>query len=79
MKRDDGGSAFPIPGQRIVVSYGMSLRDWFEGQALAGMTSCIELMTSVQSTAKGDGIDAASVTAACAYDLADAMLVERGK
>lgn len=37
---DDGGPAFPIsiPGVGDNGSGGMSLRDWFAGQALAGLT-----------------------------------------
>ena len=40
---DDGGPAFPVPdvhhpsGQIQFGSSGMSLRNWFAGQALAGM------------------------------------------
>ena len=32
---DDGGPAFPVPSGWV--SKGMSLRDWFAGQALAGL------------------------------------------
>ena len=32
MKKDDGGAAFPIRG----FENGMTLRDWFAGQALLG-------------------------------------------
>lgn len=35
---DTGGPAFPVPGdQPHVQMNGMSLRDWFAGQALAGL------------------------------------------
>lgn len=35
---NDGGSAFPFPADHTCNgSNGMSLRDWFAGQALAGM------------------------------------------
>ena len=45
---DDGGLAFPSPvefdpnGQLVSHgSFGMTLRDWFAGQALAGMLSAV--------------------------------------
>ena len=31
----DGGPAFPIPGQHGTIHDGMSLRDWFAGQAIS--------------------------------------------
>ena len=34
---DDGGPAFPITEYGLQGYSGMSLRDWFAGQALAGM------------------------------------------
>lgn len=78
-KLDDGGPAFPhiettrlatTPGGEIEVRHtdsgsGMSLRDWFAGQALAG------LMVE-HEWEKG-------ITAEIAYDLADAMLAARAK
>ena len=76
-KIDDGGPAFP---QHDLSGYGMgpaesnnggmTLRDWFAGQALAGW------MASFPSC--GEGV----VPVACArlaYDIADAMLDARAK
>lgn len=70
--KNDGGSAFPIQysttrnGNRITfISDGMSLRDWFAGQALAGMLSSDGRPTGDQAKAEW------------AYDLADAMLKAR--
>lgn len=57
--------AFPVPAPGI--RPGMSLRDWFAGQALAGMY------------AAGDDELAPGIAAAAAYRLADAMLKERAK
>ena len=38
--RHDGGPAFPRNGQsHLDTKDGMSLRDWFAGQALAGLTT----------------------------------------
>ena len=74
MKTDDGGTAFPVPGERDPItgagihegSRGMSLRDWFAGQALTGRIS----------TGHGSVTDA-SIHARICYQLADAMLAAR--
>lgn len=62
-QKDDGGSAFPEPGN--AQCGGMSLRDYFAARALApafpGMTT-----RDVQYAAEA------------AYELADAMLAARG-
>lgn len=77
---DNGGPAFPnqlqlhpYSGERILdESHGMSLRDWFAGQALIAIFSGAE---------RNDGWDekTAKVNAGFAYELADAMIVERQK
>ena len=76
---DDGGPAFPtviledtpmlrLPDGTIrPVGGGMSLRDWFAGQALVGLLS-----------SGGDDIDANGY-AKGAYVVADAMIAERKK
>ena len=80
----DGGDAFPRVQQDsdadwrgpVYSSGGMSLRDWFAGQALAG------LLAAYGSHAKkdSDGALRISVTVTkAAYDAADAMLSEREK
>jgi hypothetical protein len=67
--KNDGGRAFPVPenmgayGASQINEQGMSLRDWFAGQALAHTPR--------------DGQP--SERAAWAYALADAMLAERTK
>ena len=74
-KPNDGGPAFPCQsfeydaGIRVpVFEHGMSLRDWFAGQSLAGqMASC----------ANRDNIASVADMAAWAYTLADAMLAAR--
>ena len=70
-KRDDGGPAFPREevvmrdGTRYgPVQPGMSLRDWFAGQALAGLCAA-QVSPSVV------------VVVEEAYQLADAMLAAR--
>ncbi len=80
--RSDGGPAFPqlevVAGERdghgdaieayTVSSGGMSLRDWFAGQALAGE------MTGYQDV---DATRYADAIAARCYAVADAMLAAR--
>lgn len=64
---DDGGPAFPSHGSMGEVTHeGMSLRDWFAGQALAGL-----LAADVES---GWAMEAAAKTA---YRYADAMMQAR--
>lgn len=72
-ERSDGGPAFPRPlsessGSIIPSLYGaqhgMSLRDWFAGQALSGLLA--------------SGLREAGRAATDAYEIADAMLNERG-
>jgi hypothetical protein len=65
---DDGGAAFPGP---MTMSTGMSLRDYFAGQALVGFAAA--LMATRTPPAPGG----ADTLAAAAYDAADAMLRAR--
>ncbi len=71
-KINDGGPAFPVPpdeGQWDQSHYhGMSLRDWFAGEALCGFFANSDL-TEVPTD---------SVATNC-YAAADAMLRERAK
>lgn len=80
-KRDDGGSAFPTRGKAMTIGDtsvsdgdypGMTLRDWFAGQAMAGLCSGFK---------GGDMDDAWFRQHGCksAYHIADAMLAERSK
>ena len=73
-----GGPAFPRSatmhprgGMAVSPQAGMTLRDWFAGQALAGLVQYTELEGMV-----GPLVDF-EVSAADAYRLADAMLRER--
>lgn len=72
--KNDGGPAFP---EAIAVSpagnvypgmSGMSLRDWFAGQALAHALNIIDFIDDTS----------ASAAAKYSYDIADAMLKARG-
>lgn len=70
----DGGPAFPVivPWGFVVAEPGMSLRDWFGGQAVAGVLAKMEgQATSYQEV----GI----MCAEASYAIADAMLAERSK
>ena len=80
---DDGGPAFPIPEQQfsdgvtIVSSQGapgMSLRDWFAGQAISGLAPLF--YDSAPDADNPDGDDPEQI-ARTAYLLADAMLAAR--
>lgn len=70
-KIDDGGPAFPTENS-AAHHPGMSLRDWFAGQALAGLLSDASLNNCVDF----EGIDD---YASAAFDAADAMLEARKK
>lgn len=87
--KNDGGPAFPQLVNSGVICMtadetpvfdkelkgGMSIRDWFAGQALAGMvnaTLCASLHNSAQTPQE-------DVLATWAYAQADAMLAARGE
>jgi hypothetical protein len=65
MKDDE--SAFPSTDYFMKFHPGMTLRDYFAGQALAGLAR------------NAGGVDAVKERAAKAYAYADATLAERGK
>ncbi|RUV84333.1 hypothetical protein EOA60_04555 [Mesorhizobium sp. M1A.F.Ca.IN.020.06.1.1] len=70
-----GGPAFPaewtLPDNSQITCPGMTLQDWFAGQAIAGMFAVCE-------RDERDWPDAANL-AANAYRYANAMLAERAK
>lgn len=68
MTTDNGGPAFPL--KRDDICNGMSLRDWFAGQALSGLLS--QANGTAMTSEKRLG-------AAWAYKMADAMIAERLK
>lgn len=71
--KDDGGPAFPIIDEyNNVQNHGMSLRDWFAGQGLAGLTSAFDKDGNWTGHA-GVGV------AEEAYKIADALLAQRAK
>ncbi len=83
MAKDDGGSAFPVQlgdvpeGHYAVGSSGMSLRDWYKGQALAG--GLIAHLYDELSEQSRSWDEFCELIATCAEDIADAMLKEREK
>ncbi len=80
MTKDTGGPAFPRPVSGNPDHDGMTLRDWFAGQALSGMTGAgTEFMNALCKRAKERGISEEELGAKMAYVLADAMLAERSK
>jgi len=72
-EQDNGGPAFPTTAGQVVYSHGMTLRDWFAGQALAGiMGPNYDWFTSGSETGSR-----AHEAAYFAYSVADAMLAAR--
>ena len=72
--KNDGGAAFPVPpmnvtkgGDMYEPTPGMSLRDWFAGQALASMTRFLPDVWNEHDAGR------------IAYVIADAMIAERSK
>lgn len=67
---DSGNPAFPITAGNQVYNQGMTLRDWFAGQVLAGIMSGYWANDNL-------GCLEADVLAQQAYQAADAMIVAR--
>ena len=86
MIEKNGGPAFPhTPEQLAIGCEGMSMRDYFAAQALAGFISRGSLAQAIQeritdSKFAGDPVSAgtADIAEGC-YRLADALLKERAK
>ena len=71
---DDGGPAFPRPG--FYLHHGMSLRDWFAGQALPAVIAATSAGQHMPATRDSDTHIAFAITRG-AYFIADAMLAAR--
>jgi hypothetical protein len=78
----DGGPAFPRVGEGFgnpnYDAPGMSLRDWFAGQALTGIYAS-NWFTWLVSRDNPHEVEADDAAAARAYKVADAMLAQRAK
>lgn len=81
--KNDGGPAFPIsiPGVGDNGMGGMALRDWFAGQALAGMVTglCLspDAAAAIAAQATGHRNSMSEAMARVCLDYADAMLKAR--
>ena len=76
---DDGGSFFPktiTSGDKSISEGGLSIRDWFAGQALNGFCSDGRMLKATHDALE-TGKSVAVVLAVSAYDAADAMLAAR--
>jgi len=79
--KDNGGPAFPDVqfthnnGDTSFKNNGMSLRDWFAGQALAGAMTRASTEDEWPMTEK----DPRAAIAKAAYGMADAMIAARSK
>lgn len=76
---DDGGSAFPWRGSDPDGSQGMSLRDYFAGQVMAGMFADGSSFSTVSKQAAEKHRGPTEMAASIAYSVADAMIAERSK
>ena len=77
MSKNGGGPAFPVPNDANVNDQeGMSLRDWFAGQALCGILSGAEY-ENVKIAADKRNLERSEVLAALALHIADSMLKAR--
>lgn len=102
MSKHDGGPAFPATGtgirrgctETVPLTYdGMSLRDWFAGQALVGVSGVVAellvmrggevsesgLAQRVGREARGLDVCASDLLLEICYDIADDMLQARAK
>ncbi len=84
MIKDDNPHVFPFPiftgEDDQTVHPGMSLRDWFAGQALSTVyDSYPEHQLNIWFGYHASGITREQIKARAAYAQADALLAERGK
>jgi len=66
-----------VQGQVVPATFGMTLLDYFAGQALASFDT--GFLSDISMLNEKTGIDVEELTAGCAYTLAEAMLKERQK
>lgn len=86
MSAGDGGAAFPTSievtseGQTVQLPHpGMSLLDWFAGQAMAALLASPEVVERLSVEASEDGLLFGEHVAKTAYKFASSMLSERGR
>jgi hypothetical protein len=78
-KKNNGGPAFPHDEYSNPSECGMTLRDYFAGQALTGMLADSDRSIKLYDSAGDDDEAMAEINAQWAYFMADAMLKERDK
>lgn len=84
MSHDDNGPAFPhVCAEDCIKGQGMSLRDWFTGMALQGLTAATfqtdQACKALNQAADEEGLSPHEFLAQTAFRLADAMLKARRK
>lgn len=72
----DGGLVFPCKRQYALDEPGMTLRDYFAAQALAGMLGG-PMANSIHPISEKRGVSTATASAIASYEFADAMLEAR--
>lgn len=80
--KNTGGPAFPVPhSANMDHNKGMTLRDYFAGQVLAGtLAGGVDTLSMVERLCKKKGCDATDDSVAFwAYTMADAMIAARDK
>ena len=90
--KPNGGPVFPTSrghfttdGKMLSADWmpGMTLRDWFAGQAMAALVGDVTTFMRATTVIHGEPCDSAApgarVVVKLAYELADAMLAERGE
>ena len=76
MTSNDGGPVHPVIVGANRISSGMTLRDWFAGQALAGIMATDAIIGAMN---QGESHLFDSYVAKACYQTADAMLQERSE
>ena len=76
---EDGGPAFPVIGAPNAPEYfpGMSIRDYFAGQALAGCLADAEMVNDCFYKSEEAGITLEGGISNWSYKFADAMISAR--
>ena len=76
---ENGGQAFPLPVNTSLEYGGMTLRDYFAGQALIGMTTGQTTNEKFANWIKEQPVTPNEWLGITAYTIADAMIAERNK
>lgn len=78
MSGAENPAAFPMGNPTDGGHDGMTLRDWFAGQALAGFTAANDAMLrALAALAEEEGQNTSQIVARLSYERADAMLAAR--